>query len=267
MQDVGLAQLVVEVLVDDLQQVMCFLLGNGDCGRVAAVFPVSGADQGKAVQVRDAEDDALVFILQNVGMFTFIQARHDNVAALDQADAVRRIELEVVLDEAGHPRAGGVDQRAGMDRLEAAVGVLQFYLPQALYTFGAQAAGAGVDVCAQLTGRHGVEYYQAGVIDSAVGVFEAAGDCRLQRVARAEAQATRGAQALALAQVVVEEQAGADHPCRAQVRAVRKHEAHRFDDVRGLGQQHFAFSQGLAYEAKLVVLQVAQATVNQFAAG
>jgi hypothetical protein len=67
--------------------------------------------------------------------------------------------------------------------------------------------------------------------------------------------------------VVIQEQAGTDHPRRAQVRAVRQHEAHRLDDVRGLGQQHFALGQGFAHQAEFVMFEVAQAAVDQLAAG
>ncbi|MNP18472.1 hypothetical protein D3C76_1109560 [compost metagenome] len=132
MQDIAATQLVIEVLVHHVEQIVGFLLGDRHLGRVAAVFAVGGADQGEAVEVGDAENDALVFVLQDVGMFAFVQARHDDVAALDQADAVRRVEFEVVLDEAGDPGAGGVDQGAGANALQAAVGMLQFNLPQAI---------------------------------------------------------------------------------------------------------------------------------------
>lgn len=200
-------------------------------------------------------------------MFALVQARNDDVAALDQANAIRRIELEVVLDEAGDPWAGGVDQGAGAKGLQAAVGVLQFNLPQAIDALGAQAAGARVDVRTVLTGGHGIEHHQAGVIHGTVGVFETAADRWLERVSRAKAQAARSAQALALAQVVIQEQASTNHPRRAQVRAMWQHEAHRLDDVRCLGQQYFTLGQCFAHQAKLVVFQVAQATVDQLAAG
>ncbi len=258
---------MVEMGVDHVEQVLGFLVGNGDFRRVAAVLPVGGADQGKALQVRYAEDNALVFVLQDIGVFAFIQARHDQVAALDQANTIGRIELEVVLDETGHPRAGSIDQGACPNALLLAVGMQQVYLPQAIYTLGAQAAGAGQNVSTVFTGGHGIEHRQAGIVDCTVGVLETTGDLRFERVARAKAQAARGAQALALAQVVIQEQASANHPGRAQVRAVWQHETHGLDDVWRLGQQHFTFSQRFAYQAKLVVLKVAQAAVDQFAAG
>ncbi len=124
-----------------------------------------------------------------------------------------------------------------------------------------------MDVCAVFAGSHGVEHHQAGVIDGAIGVFETTGDVWLERVAGAEAQAARGAQALALAQVVIQEQAGANHPGRAQVRTMRQHEAHRPDDVRGFGQEYLALGERFAHQAELVVLQIAQAAMDQLAAG
>ena len=101
------------------------------------------------------------------------------MAALDQADAVRRIQLEVVLDETGDPRASGVDQGAGANALQAAIGMLQLDLPQAVHALCAQAAGAGMDVRAVLTGGHGIEHHQPRVVYRAIGVFETARDRRL----------------------------------------------------------------------------------------
>ncbi len=200
-------------------------------------------------------------------MIAFVHARHDDMAALDQADAIGRIELEVILDEAGHPWPGSIDQSAGANGLQAAVSMLQLDLPQAIHTLRAQATGAGMDMGTFFTCCHRIQHYQAGIVHRAVGIFEATADCRLERVTRAEAQAARSTQALALAEVIVEEQAGANHPGRAQVRAVRQHEAHRLDDVGGFGQQHFTLGQRFTYQAELVVLQVAQAAMDQFAAG
>ncbi|MNJ80518.1 hypothetical protein D3C77_789280 [compost metagenome] len=49
--------------------------------------------------------------------------------------------------------------------------------------------------------------------------------------------------------------------------AVREDETHRLDDMRGLGQQDFTLGQGFAHQAEFVVFQVAQAAVDQLAAG
>ena len=85
--------------------------------RVALVLAIGGADHGETVQIGDGEDDAAVFVLQDVGVLAFVQLRHDDVAALDQADTVGRLLFQVVLDEARYPGAGGVHQGAGADRV------------------------------------------------------------------------------------------------------------------------------------------------------
>ncbi|MNY48737.1 hypothetical protein D3C86_1840930 [compost metagenome] len=51
------------------------------------------------------------------------------------------------------------------------------------------------------------------------------------------------------------------------MRTVRQHEAHLLDDVWRLGQQYFALGQGLAHQAEFVMFEIAQATVDQLAAG
>ena len=66
--------------------------------------------------MRGGEDDALVFVLQNVRVLAFVQLGHDQVAALDQADTVGRFQLQIILDEFGHPRAGCIHQGLGADR-------------------------------------------------------------------------------------------------------------------------------------------------------
>ncbi|MOA57562.1 hypothetical protein D3C78_1817650 [compost metagenome] len=64
--------------------------------------------------------------------------------------------------------------------------------------------------------------------------------------------------------MIVQEQADADHPGRAQMGLMRQAETHWEGDVRCQFQQHFTFGQRFADQTKLVVFQVAQATVDQF---
>ncbi|MNE44950.1 hypothetical protein D3C80_1392140 [compost metagenome] len=191
-EDVLLVQLALEVAIDHIQQVAAFLGSDRHLCRVAVVLAVGGADQGEAFQVGDGEDDAAILVLQDVGLLAVVQARHDDVAALDQANAVGRLLLEVMLDEACHPGASGVDQGAGADRQQAAVGALQVDVPEPLATPGADATGARMHMGTALPRGHGVEHHQPGVVHPAVGVFETAGDLGLQRAAGAEAQAAGG---------------------------------------------------------------------------
>lgn len=220
MQDVARRQLLAEVGIDHLEQVSGFLFADAHLGRVALVFAVGGADQAEALQPGNDEDNALVLVLQDIGLLLVMQARHHDMAALDQADAIGRLLLEVVLQELRDPGSGGIDQGAGAGGEQAAVGAFQVQVPQTLAAPCADAAGAGVDVRVTFARGHGVEQYQAGIVHPAVGVFETAQHLRPQRAAGAKAHAVRARQFLALAQVVVEEQPGADHPGRTQVRAV-----------------------------------------------
>ena len=61
-------------------------------------------------------------------------------------------------------------------------------------------------------------------------------------------------QPLPMTEVVVEEQAQANHPRRAQASMMRQHKAQRPDYVWGGAQQSFPLLQGLAHQPKLVVL-------------
>jgi hypothetical protein len=91
-----------------------------------------------------------------------------------------------------------------------------------------------------------------------------------RRAGRARAQGYRAGrrQEIARRQVVVQEQAGADHP-RGPLPwhpgRLRHQEAQRADDVRRALEQHFALGQRLAHEAEMVLLQIAQAAMDQLA--
>ena len=50
------------------------------------------------------------------------------------------------------------------------------------------------------------------------------------------------------------------------MRAVRQHEAQGLDQMRCIGEQHFPLCQCLAHQAEFIVFQIAQSTVDQFAA-
>jgi len=253
--------------IDHIEQVVGFFLGDADLGRVAGVLAVGRADDGELIHIRNGEHNPLVFVLQDKGIGCVIQFGHDQVAALDQANTVRRIQLQVVLDELGDPRAGSIDQGFAANRKQAAISALQIQFPQPFVTTRTDAARLGVNMGAFFSRSHCVEYYQACVIYPAIGVFKAFGDFCFQRAVGAELEAGGTCEFFALAQVVIKEQPGTDHPRRAQVRAVRQDKTHRLDDMRGLGQQHFAFGQGFAHQAKFVMLKVTQATVDQLAAG
>lgn len=92
------------------------------------------------------------------------------------------------------------------------------------------------------------------------------GHFRLQWTLTVQAQRPGGRQAGSLAQGIVQKQAGPQHPARTQVRPMGQHETQRPDDVRCLRQQHLPLRQCFTYQAKLVVLEITQSSVNQLAA-
>jgi hypothetical protein len=68
---------------------------------------------------RDAEDDALVGILEDVGVVVVEQLAHHDVAALDQAQRLALRQVGVFGQELRSPGSGGVDQRTRAQRVSA----------------------------------------------------------------------------------------------------------------------------------------------------
>ncbi len=135
----------------------------------------------------------------------------------------------------------------------------------------ARAARARRDLRATRGGILRDQHDEARVVGPGVGIDEALLELRLQRRARgvrAEVDATRMDQRVRApaAEVVVEQQRGADHPLRSQMRLVRQHEAQRPHDVRRRTQHDFALRERLADEREFVLLEIAQAAVDQLAA-
>ena len=182
-----------------------------------------------------------------------------------------RGQPKIVGEEARYPGARGVHQAAGAhDALAPAAGGPQRRMPEAVRALGLDAAGrlrisaprSAASMAFSTTRR--ASSTQQSAYENAVR------ELRLERSAGrivAEVDLARSRQLLAAAQMVVEEQAEADHPGRAQLGAVRQDEAQRPDDVRRRAQQHLALDQRLAHQAELVVLEIAQTAVDQLAAG
>ena len=267
---VGRADLLREVAVAHLAQVGHFVAIDGYLRGVAVVFHVGGANQREVLLVGDGKNDALVRVLENVGVGVREQALHDDVAAFYQADGFAGRGLDDAAQQLLHPRAGGVYYRTGADGGLLAVGALQGGVPAVALALGRHTGGTGEDGGAALGGVDGVQYHQAGVVDPAVGIHKALVVAGFQRAAcrvAVKADALAACQAAAARQVVVQEQATAYQPRRALGGVVRHDKAQRPHDVRGGVQQHFAFLQRFAHQAELVIFQIAQAAVNQLGAG
>src|SRR5690606_34107820 len=128
--------------------------------RIAVVLAISGADHRVAPQIRNGEDNAPILVLHDIGLLALVQTRHDDVTALDQADAVRRVLFQAVANELRYPGPGSIDQRPGAQRETTPVFTLQLDMPDFADSPGAQALRAGVDMGAFFAGRHGVEHHQ-----------------------------------------------------------------------------------------------------------
>ena len=63
--------------------------------------------------IRNGKDDAAVGVLEDVGVVVIETLVHDDVAALDEAQATRRQAL--LSQEGFSPRAGCVDESAAVD--------------------------------------------------------------------------------------------------------------------------------------------------------
>ena len=84
-------ELALEVAVDDAQQIVDLVVVDGDVLRRALEGDVGRADQRQVALVGVDEDHALVVVLQEIGLRPVPELAHDEMAALDQAHAPRRI--------------------------------------------------------------------------------------------------------------------------------------------------------------------------------
>jgi hypothetical protein len=157
------------------------LLGRADRLFLQLDGNVGGADHREGALVGDDEDDAVVLVLQDEGVVAVMQARHDDVAALDQAHPLVGAHRGLLVEEALHPGAGGVDQPARAHGHDGAVGPLEIDGPQpaVVAALGRQAAVAGEDAGAHLARRLQVGDHQAGIVDPGIGIHEAIFERRL----------------------------------------------------------------------------------------
>ena len=235
-----------------------------------SVLDVGGADEREVALVGNRKDDAPVGVLEDVGVVVVEHLGHDDMTALHQPQRLALRHMRVLGQELCGPGAGGIHQRPRVQRMRHAASVAQRRPPLARLASGIDARPARQHGGAAAGGVDGVEHHQAGVVDPAVGIDEALREALLQR--RADGMATqidrrRTRQHFTPRQVIVEEEAGTDHPGRPHGRVVRHHEAQRPHDVRCAPKQQFALEQRLAHHAELVVLEVAQAAVDQLGGG
>ena len=229
---------------------------------------VGGADQGEVAFVGNGEDDAAVAVLEEIAAIVVVEAAHHHVRALDEADARPAAAGDDLGQDPLDPGAGGIDQGTGANRAATAVAVLERHRPAFGGAGRGDGAGAGLDHRAALGRVEGGQHDQTGVVDAAVGIFEAAPEQpRLQRRAgrvAGEIESAGAGQEPPPTEMVVDEEAEAQEPGRTQAGVMGQDEAQRLDQMGRGAPQHLALDQRLVDEAELVILEIAQAAVDQF---
>ena len=147
-------------------------------------------------------------------------------------------------------------------------------MPEITDAFCAGEHDADPNVCAASARVLRVLNDKASIVDLGIGVDETFGELWFQSCAPIgrwrvlQRGRERCRQRLLLpapaAEPIVQKQSCAQHPFGTQMRLMRQDKLQRFDQMRRDAQQHFAFCERFADQTKFVLLQVAQATVNEF---
>ena len=77
---------------------------------------VCRADEAEVLLEGDDEHDALVVVLQNVGVPLIVDTGHDDVAALHQLYGGAHRHMHRVIEQLLHPRAGRIHHATRIDR-------------------------------------------------------------------------------------------------------------------------------------------------------
>ena len=187
-------------------------------------------------------------------MVAFPQARHKDVAALDQTDLAVGLGAKAPVQNVRDPGAGGVDDHLRGDVAAARQGGG----PGRAVAAGQEQFGAGGDLGAALMGVERVEHDQAGVVDPGVPIGaepEAAGLQGRAEDIVASAEAPRAGQGAAPREQVVEQEPEADHPPGPAAGRIGQDELERADDVRRGGEQDLALVQRFADQLELDIVR------------
>ncbi len=130
---------------------------------------IGGADLREFALIGYGEDDAPVGLLQDIGMIAVEQARHDDMAPLDQPHTGARVHTKPA-EQFGDPGAGGIHHRP---RANAAP-VRQRGLPCAALAPGREQRGAGGDLRAVRRSIERVEQRQPRIVDPRIRIDKAA---------------------------------------------------------------------------------------------
>jgi hypothetical protein len=198
-----------------------------------------------------------------------VHARDDDVAAFHVPDLGANRARADLFEQFLDPGAGGVDESAREHVRTPPGAVDQGRAPQAVLATRRFEPRPHTDIGTELARSDRIEDDQSRVVDASVRVDESFAEAVLEArapLACAKVDAERRWQSLPTADVVVQEKSGTDHPGRPQVRLVGQHELQRLDDVGRQLEQHLALGQRFGDQPKLVVLEIAQAAVDQLRA-
>ena len=133
------------------------------------MFGVGGADQRVVAFIGYGEDDAVVVILEDVGLVVGKLARNDDVAAAHQADIAGIVLPEHLVQYRVDPGACRIHDNAGGDGLPGAVArVLRLDAPLAIGALRAHNPGVRLHAGTSLRSVQCIEDDQPGILDPAV---------------------------------------------------------------------------------------------------
>ena len=202
-------------------------------------------------------------------MVALIEARHDDMAALDQPDPAIAPRPMGTADDVGDPGARRIHQCAGADGARPARR-LDRRDPAIALALCIDQPRARRDRRAPLRRVDRVEHDEAAVLDPAVRINESLALSRRKPVAQRrtlQRDRARARQLLATAQMVIEEQAQPHHPGGPRRLGLGQDEGQRPDDVRRHVQQPLALDQRLSHQPELAIFQIAQTAMDQLGRG
>src|SRR5205807_9512294 len=85
-------------------------------------------------------------------------------------------------------------------------------------------------------------------------------------LAAAQVNTDRRRQRLPSSEMIVEEEPGANHPRRSQMRLVRQNELQRRNDVRRGAQEDLALGKRFGDQSEFIIFEVAQSAMNELGA-
>ena len=256
-----------EIFAHRREQVIGLGIRNPRCAWIAFMILVGGSDQRVVLLIGNGKADTAIAILEDVAAVVIVELVDHQMAALHHADFVGVI---VAGDSSQHltdPWSRRIDQGLGAQLFFRAILAGNCQLPHAINPPGGGTFRPCTDFSALGLRGAGIQHHQPGILHPTIGIFIATRELILQRVPDGIATQVNAAgwgQNLTPPQMIVEKQAEPQDRPRPEAVMMRQHEAQRPDDMRRCVEQHLAFDQGLAYQPELIVLEIAQSTMDEF---